>query len=88
MKNTSFLTNRSSEEYSDQIRLEYRLYQSENIDFHDDVLDDIETYWNTVENVKDANGTFKFKALATLVKTSLRMSSGNAIPERGFSINK
>lgn len=88
LKNTSFLTNQSPEEYSDLIRMEYRMYQSEKLEFSDDVFDDIEVYWSAVEKVKDQNGTFKFKALAVLVITCLCISHGNATPERGFSINK
>lgn len=88
LKNTTFLTHKSAEVYSDQIRMEYRMYQSENIQFSEDVLDDIEAYWSAVENTKDVNGLFTFKNLSRLVKTCLCLSHGNATPERGFSINK
>lgn len=88
LKNTNFLTTESPENYADQIKMEYRLYQSEHLEISEDIVDDIELYWDAVGAIKCETGLFKFKKLSVLVKACLCISHGNASPERGFSHNK
>lgn len=88
LKNTNFLTVESPEGYADEVKMEFRLYQSEYLQISDDIIDDIELYWDAVSTIKCKAGEFKFKKLAVLVKACLCISHGNASPERGFSHNK
>ena len=48
----------------------------------------IDKYWSSVGKMVDDNGFFKYPQLFALVKCVLSLSHGNAVPERGFSINK
>ena len=54
-KDAAFLTTKSPEEFSDKIRMEYRLYESESLEFGESLSEDIEAYWNTVGTVIDVN---------------------------------
>ena len=47
----------------------------------------MDEYWQKVGTMIDSDGSFKYPQLAAL-KCVLSLSHGNAVPERGFSINK
>ena len=48
----------------------------------------IDEYWRRIGALTDDNGNLKYAQLFCLAKCVLSLSHGNAIPERGFSINK
>ena len=48
----------------------------------------IDEYWDKVSKICGDDGTAKYPQLASLMKVVLCLSHGNAVPERGFSINK
>ena len=48
----------------------------------------MDEYWHKVSKMTDATGLLKYPQLAALIKCVLSLSHGNAVPERGFSINK
>ena len=48
----------------------------------------MDDYWQKVGTMTDSDGLFKYPQLAALMKCVLSLSHGNAVPERGFSINK
>ena len=48
----------------------------------------LDEYWHEVGLIKDNNGQYKYSQLVALMKAVLSISHGNAVPERGFSVNK
>ena len=48
---------------------------------------DISSYWNRVTAIWDGLGEKKYTNPGVTVKSALTLSHGNAIPERGFSVN-
>ena len=44
--------------------------------------------WQKVETMVDSDGSLKYPQLFALMKYVLSLSHGNAVPERGFSMNK
>ena len=49
----------------------------------------IDQYWSKIgEMTDDENGSYKYPQLVALIKCVLSLRHGNAVPERGFSINK
>ena len=48
----------------------------------------VDQYWNTIGEMTNESGALKYTQLFNLAKTILSLSHGNAVPERGFSINK
>lgn len=68
--------------------MEFAIYKTENFDYPGDVSDPIENYRNFFGEIRGADGNLKFKNLSNLALTCLCISHGNAVPERGFSLNK
>ena len=52
-----------------------------------DADNDICKYWSDVSKVKDSAGVPKYPNLSAFAHSCLTLSHGNAVPERGFSIN-
>ena len=48
----------------------------------------IDFYWRSVGTITGDDGKPKYAQLFAMVKCILSLSHGNAVPERGFSINK
>lgn len=48
----------------------------------------VDEYWDKVSKIKGEDGSVKYVQLGALMKVVLCLSHGNAVPERGFSINK
>ena len=48
----------------------------------------IDHYWRFIGKMTGDNGKPKYPQLFALVKCILSLSHGNAVPERGFSVNK
>ena len=48
----------------------------------------IDFYWRSIGAITGTDGKIKYPQLFALVKCMLSLSHGNAVPERGFSINK
>ena len=48
----------------------------------------VDQYWRTIGEMTNESGALKYPQLFSLAKTILSLSHGNAVPERGFSINK
>lgn len=48
----------------------------------------IDDYWTYVGNITGDDGKAKYPQLSALCRCVLSLSHGNAVPERGFSINK
>lgn len=87
LKNTNFLKNHNIDTYTDLIKMQFRLYQTQTVDMNIEE-EKIELYWTKVGCIKNDNNEFLFSDLANMVKAVLSISHGNAVPERGFSINK
>lgn len=84
LRNSKF-TSDTPEHFANKVAMEFVVYKSENIQYPGDPIDDpIEDYWNFVGEVKDVDGGLKSKNLSKLAFAC----HGNAVPERGFSINK
>ena len=47
----------------------------------------IDKYWSKIGELVDDKGCYKYQQLIALIKCVLSVSHGNAVPERGFSIN-
>ena len=47
----------------------------------------IDDYWRNIGELKDDEGALKYLQLHMLARCILSLSHGNAVPERGFSIN-
>lgn len=88
LRNTCFLTNESPEDYADEIKMEFRFYQSEQLGISETVSVDIELYLTAISEIKSPTGEFKFQKLEQLVSVCLCISHGNAGVERDFSHNK
>jgi hypothetical protein len=75
--------------FVDKVDAEWLLYMaSKEVDaFTPQITADICTYWNNVSKVTGVNGSKMFPHLSHLAKASLTVSHGNAVAERGFSVN-
>jgi len=51
------------------------------------IIADICSYWNSVSKVMDVTRAEMFPNLSSLAKACLTISHGNAVTERGFSVN-
>jgi hypothetical protein len=80
-----------TDEFCDKVQAEWLLYMCESntavCQWSDDSMLDICSYWNAVADICDGVGEKKYANLCTLVKSALTLSHGNAVPERGFSVN-
>lgn len=85
LKNTGMYV-KSASSFADDIKLQYNLYQTVEIAY--DSKAPLDRYWTTVAAYVGNDGKCCFGELATLAKHCLSVSHGNAVPERGFSINK
>lgn len=80
-----------TDEFCDRVNAEWMVYMSDSSvdtlqeDF--DTTGDICAYWQKVSEVPNGSGGKKYASLSVVAKTALILSHGNAIPERGFSIN-
>lgn len=72
---------------TDEIKRQFLLYQTVNI-LYEPTKTCIESYWTEVSAFVGTDGKLCLAELATLAIDCLCVSHGNAIPERGFSINK
>lgn len=77
---------KTASKLADEIKLQFLLYQNGNISY--DPIKCIDHYWTTVSAFVDTDGKCCLAELATLAIDYLCVSHGNAIPERGLSINK
>lgn len=77
---------KSASNFAVDIKLQYNLYQTVEIAY--DAKAPLDQYWTTVAAYVDNDGKCCFAELGTLAKHCLSVSHGNAVPERGFSINK
>jgi hypothetical protein len=75
--------------FVDKVDAEWLLYvASKEVDaFTPQITADICTYWSNVSKVTGVNGSRMFPHLSHLAKASLTISHGNAVAERGFSVN-
>jgi len=48
----------------------------------------MDEYWQKVSTIIDSDGSLKYPQLTALIKCVMSLSHGNAVSERGFSINK
>ena len=48
----------------------------------------MDKFWQKVGTMVDSDGALKYPQLFVLMKCLLSLSLGNALPERGFSMNK
>lgn len=48
----------------------------------------VDDFWRQVGHLKKCDGSAKYPQLYIFVKCLLSLSHGNAVPERGFSVNK
>ena len=48
----------------------------------------IDEFWQKVGSIKEKDGSSRYPQLFALIKCVLSLSHGNAVPERGFSVNK
>lgn len=87
LKNTNFLKNHNIDTYTDLIKMQFRLYQTQTVDMNIEE-EKIDLYWTKVGSIKNDNNELIYKELADMVKAVLSISHGNAVPERGFSLNK
>lgn len=87
LKNSNF-TSLSPESYADLIDMEFSIYSTETLELADPDKMRIDHYWNFVGEIKGVDGNLKFKNLSQLAMACLCISHGNAVPERGFSLNK
>lgn len=76
----------SAGQLADEIKRQYLIYQT--IDILYDPTETVNEYWNRVGAFVGTDGKCCFAELAALAKDCLCVSHGNAVPERGFSINK
>ncbi|CAH0556455.1 unnamed protein product [Brassicogethes aeneus] len=87
-------SNLSVNSFADLIKGQFIKYQNETIPeswYYDKVAEkykSIDHYWTKVLTFRNAEGAIKYEQLAYLSLTAITLSHGNAIPERGFSINK
>lgn len=87
-------SNLSVDSFADLIKGQFMKYQNEVIPkswYYDEVGEKykrVDEYWMKVLTFRDVEGTVKYEQLAHLALTSITLSHSNAIPERGFSINK
>lgn len=75
---------KTAEDFADQIKRQFSHFQTENIVF--DLP--IDRFWKSVAEFKGLDGKLCFLELAELSLHCLCISHGNAVPERGFSLNK
>lgn len=75
--------------FVDRVDAEWLLYMaSKEVDaFSQQITADICSYWSNVSKVTDVTGCKMFPHLSRLAKASLTISHGNAVAERGFSVN-
>lgn len=85
LKNTSSYL-QTPEQFADTIKRQYSMFQS--VDFTYDPTKNIDHFWSTVGAYVGVDGSHCFRELASLAIHCLCVSHGNAIPERGFSVNK
>lgn len=85
LKNTEMYVKPASQ-YADEIKRQFLLYQNVSILYEPTKC--IDNYWTTVGAFVDTDGKCCLAELAALAIDCLCVSHGNAIPERGFSINK
>ena len=78
-----------TDSYIDKVDAEWLLYMaSKDVDAVSSVITaDIGSYWNFVSKVMDVTGSVMFPHLSFLAKACLTVSHGNAVAERGFSVN-
>lgn len=91
LQNTSLCTRKSPEEYANLVKREFSHYQTEDIPLMSDSPIDrvpIDQFWYSVGDFKGTDGKSSFSALSEVAQYCLCVSHGNAVPERGFSINK
>lgn len=75
---------------SDKIKSEFLTYTCEDLSIEQDLYlktQDICMFWREVSKKRDAVGDLKYQSLYAFVGSCLILSHGNAIPERGFSVN-
>lgn len=72
--------------FADDIRRQYSLLQTVDIEYNPDIR--VEHFWTNAGEYVDKDGQHIFREIAILAKHCLCTSHGNALPERGFSINK
>lgn len=75
------------ENFADDVKRQYNHFQTEDIEF-DSTTSTIDQYWTKEGDIRGSNGMPCFSELAKLAKHCLCVSHGNAVPERGFSVNK
>lgn len=71
---------------ADEIKRQYLMYQGVSIQY--DQTQSVEHHWATVGKYVGTDNKFCFAELATVAIDCLCVSHGNAVPERGFSVNK
>ena len=81
-----------TDEYRDRIQAEWLVYMCDSsiVDVQSDydATGNICLYWEKMSEVSDDVGGKKYACLSFLAKTSFTtIAHGNAIPERGFSVN-
>lgn len=74
-----FIYTKSPKTFANDVKRQYMHFQTEDIEY-DSMETTIDDYWD--------NGMPCFFELAKLAKHCLCVSHGNAVPKRGFSINK
>lgn len=72
--------------FSDDMKIQFSLYQTMNFDYNKELS--LDQFWTNVGEYVDTDGKNIFREIAILSKNCLCTSHGNAVPERGFSINK
>jgi hypothetical protein len=80
-----------TDDVCDRVNAEWMVYMSDSsvdaLQLTFDTSCDICAYWQNVSELLNGTGGKKYSNLSDVAKAALTLSHGNAIPERGFSVN-
>lgn len=85
--NKTNIVKSDADKFTDLVKNQYLHFQTESFETQIEKTK-IDVFWYKISQITDQHENLKFKELGKLALAVLSVSHGNAVPERGFSLNK